>query len=285
MPPIIDATFTLIPHLLASHVCIQNRLLGLYYTVLHDYCESHEFPSPPPAMETVVSTWSSSFMPIQKEVEAISCITHGKNWRQPARAGDDGQNRKASTPSGASRNGFARSPSGMMPGGESTAPTQRTMRIPSTNSSVSRPAVTPDPSPQPSPQPSSTSVPRTQLGLPTDFTTATALGQTQQGVPRISPVYTSSRAEYFGHQSGLPAGAGNPIAKKKPPPPPPAKRFQAAEEFVVAQYDFAGADGDLSFREGDKIRIVKKTQTDQDWWIGELGGIRGNFPANYCKAD
>lgn len=47
---------------------------------------------------------------------------------------------------------------------------------------------------------------------------------------------------------------------------------------------FAGGPGDLSFREGDRIKIVKKTQTDQDWWIGELGGIKGSFPANYCKA-
>lgn len=78
------------------------------------------------------------------------------------------------------------------------------------------------------------------------------------------------------------------IAKKKPPPPPPMKRPapppRPPQEFVVALYEFVGqGEGDLSFREGDRIKIVKKTATDQDWWVGELGGVRGNFPANYCK--
>lgn len=75
--------------------------------------------------------------------------------------------------------------------------------------------------------------------------------------------------------------------KKKPPPPPPPKKIGSnrLEEFVVAQYDFDGQNaGDLSFREGDRIKIVKKTGTDQDWWVGELNGVKGNFPANYCKA-
>lgn len=75
------------------------------------------------------------------------------------------------------------------------------------------------------------------------------------------------------------------MAKKKPPPPPP-KRIPSGkpEEWVVAQYDFTGQGaGDLSFREGDRIKIVKKTQTDQDWWTGEVGGKKGSFPANYCK--
>ncbi|KAK0371533.1 SH3 domain-containing protein [Colletotrichum limetticola] len=276
LPPIIEAVFTLIPHILASHVTIQNRLLGLYYTVLHNYCEDHDFPSPPPPMESVISTWAASFIPIQKEVEAISCIAHGKNWRQPVRVGDDGQGRKTST---SSRNGLGRTPSGM---NEGATPTPRTMRIPSNNGG-SRPSMAREPSPQPSPQSSSTNVSRSQLGLPTDFTTATSLGQTQ-GSPNVSPSYSRTQSEYFGHQSGLVPGQGSLAGKKKPPPPPPAKRFKAPEEFVVAQYDFAGSNGDLSFNEGDMIKIIKKTDTDQDWWVGEIGGVRGSFPANYCKA-
>ncbi|KAK1998147.1 SH3 domain-containing protein [Colletotrichum falcatum] len=279
LPPIIEAIFTLIPHLLASHICIQNRLLGLYYTSLHNYCEDHDFPSPPPPMENVVSAWSAAFLPVQREVEAISCIAHGKNWRQPVRIGDDGQSRKFSTSPATSRNGFARTPSSTS---ENAAPTPRPMRIPSTTP-ANRSAFTSDSSPRLSPQSSTTSVSRSQLGLPTDFTTATALGQ-HQGTSNVSPAYTGSRVEYFGHQSGLPSDHGNILAKKKPPPPPPAKRLKAPEEYVIAQYDFSGGDGDLSFREGDRIRIIKKTETDQDWWMGELGGVKGSFPANYCKS-
>lgn len=84
------------------------------------------------------------------------------------------------------------------------------------------------------------------------------------------------------------SGGGAPIVKKKPPPPPPKpKRINTnqPEVFVEALYDFAGQGaGDLSFQEGDRIKVVKKTGTDQDWWVGELGGVKGSFPANYCKA-
>jgi hypothetical protein len=91
-------------------------------------------------------------------------------------------------------------------------------------------------------------------------------------------------------QLSLANGTAGAVAakKKKPPPPPPPKRIpssQQLQEYVVAMFDFTGqSDGDLSFREGDRIKIVRKTNTDQDWWDGELAGERGKFPANYTKA-
>jgi amphiphysin len=77
----------------------------------------------------------------------------------------------------------------------------------------------------------------------------------------------------------------NPAAgKKKPPPPPPKKIGSFQSEYVTAMYDFdSHTAGDLSFREGDRIRVVKKTESSQDWWEGEIGGVKGSFPANYCK--
>jgi len=75
-------------------------------------------------------------------------------------------------------------------------------------------------------------------------------------------------------------------AKKKPPPPPPKKRPELPKrhEYVIAQYDFGGEGaGDLRFREGDKIRVVSKTNSINDWWEGEVRGTTGSFPANYCK--
>ena len=75
------------------------------------------------------------------------------------------------------------------------------------------------------------------------------------------------------------------IGKKKPPPPPP-KRLGSSNGaiFVVALYDFDGQGaGDLSFREGDRIKVTKKTESTDDWWDGELRGLKGSFPANYCK--
>ncbi|KAK4546533.1 hypothetical protein LTR36_001750 [Oleoguttula mirabilis] len=77
-------------------------------------------------------------------------------------------------------------------------------------------------------------------------------------------------------------------AKKKPAPPIPAKRFPSGAgppaQYVTAIYDFEGQNaGDLAFREGERIRVVKKTESVEDWWTGEVGGRVGEFPANYVR--
>lgn len=51
--------------------------------------------------------------------------------------------------------------------------------------------------------------------------------------------------------------------------------------YVVALYDFeAQADGDLSFNTGDRIEIVEKTASAEDWWTGRLHGQQGVFPGD-----
>lgn len=39
--------------------------------------------------------------------------------------------------------------------------------------------------------------------------------------------------------------------------------------------------GDLSFKEGDIIEIIEKTNAD--WWMGRLNGREGLFPSNYVE--
>lgn len=72
------------------------------------------------------------------------------------------------------------------------------------------------------------------------------------------------------------------MAGKKPPPPPPLKpkpKIEPSKQYVVALYDFeAQADGDLSFRAGDRIEVVEKTASSEDWWTGKLNGVQGVFP-------
>lgn len=69
--------------------------------------------------------------------------------------------------------------------------------------------------------------------------------------------------------------------RKRSPPPPPPRR-----EWVTALYDFDGLnEGDLQFKEGDRIKVVRKTESTMDWWQGELNGVAGSFPANYCRLD
>ncbi|KIK99910.1 hypothetical protein PAXRUDRAFT_822182 [Paxillus rubicundulus Ve08.2h10] len=76
-------------------------------------------------------------------------------------------------------------------------------------------------------------------------------------------------------------------ATKRPPPPPPLKPKPKPEpvvEYVTALYDFdAQAEGDLSFKTGDRIVIVTKTDSQEDWWTGRLNGVEGVFPGNYVQ--
>jgi len=53
---------------------------------------------------------------------------------------------------------------------------------------------------------------------------------------------------------------------------------------VTALYDFdAQAEGDLSFRTGDVIEIISRTQNDNEWWTGKIDGRSGQFPGNYVQ--
>ena len=53
-------------------------------------------------------------------------------------------------------------------------------------------------------------------------------------------------------------------------------------QYVVALYDFeAQADGDLSFKTGDRIEVVEKTDSTEDWWTGRVGGRQGVFPGAF----
>ncbi|KAM0267347.1 hypothetical protein ACHAQH_010112, partial [Verticillium albo-atrum] len=297
LPPLVLATFSLIPYLLAALVSVENRLLGVYYTVLHNYCQNNGFDSPSPSMEDVVAEWSASFQPVQREIESINTLVHGSAVGRPMHITDDSQSRKGSGAVTSTRNGFSRMTSGFKSGGK-----------PAEGAELPRPArITSNTSIHQAPSASSATTPSTDrsphlsrkssaLGLPTDFTTAT-MGQTP-GSARVSPGYSASRerGDYFGHASqigssttstpqGSSNGAASFVKKKKPPPPPPAKRIQSAPvEYVIAQHDYPGGQaGDLAFREGDRIRIIKKTQTMDDWWTGELNGAQGQFPANFCR--
>lgn len=53
---------------------------------------------------------------------------------------------------------------------------------------------------------------------------------------------------------------------------------------AVALYSFAGEEADdLPFRKGDVITILKKSESQDDWWTGRVNGREGIFPANYVE--
>ncbi|KAI1813142.1 hypothetical protein GGS20DRAFT_495617 [Poronia punctata] len=295
LPPIVSATFDLIPLLIGSVVEIQNRLLGLYYTSLHNYCQEQGFPSPPPPMDEVVAMWSAAYEPVKRAFESVSCIATGKAVRQPMQLPDDprfqAQLQSDQSMPALVVDGPRRTSSGLIStnGGLGSL---RSKRVPSTTSMSSQlsSALSPRAS-------NDNSVASNNNLAPTDFTTASRLGQ--QLSPASSPNSLRPKPDHWNRPpssaSTITSAASfstatsdfpSIVAKKKPPPPPP-KRIGSnrPEEFVVAQFNFDGGNaGDLSFRSGDKIRIVKKTDTLDDWWVGEIGGVKGSFPANYCKA-
>ena len=94
------------------------------------------------------------------------------------------------------------------------------------------------------------------------------------GASGAPPPYSPPAA---GSNVGAAAAA---LAKKAPPPPPPLKpKPKPAAQYVVALYDFeAQADGDLDFRAGDRIEVVERTESTEDWWTGRLNGRQGVFP-------
>jgi len=54
------------------------------------------------------------------------------------------------------------------------------------------------------------------------------------------------------------------------------------ESFAIAKFDYnAQKENDLSFNKGDKIRILRKTETG--WWIGLCNNKIGYFPYNFVN--
>jgi len=84
-----------------------------------------------------------------------------------------------------------------------------------------------------------------------------------------------------------PSSGASAAASKRPPPPPPLKpkpKDIPQINYVVALYDFvAQTDGDLSFNTGDRIELVEKTESTEDWWTGRLNGVQGVSPGNYVQ--
>jgi len=69
-----------------------------------------------------------------------------------------------------------------------------------------------------------------------------------------------------------------------PAKPPPAIPQRPTVQYVTALYDFTAQNaGDISFKRGDRIEIVKKTNNANEWWTGKINGQVGQFPGNYVQ--
>ena len=282
IPPLLSAVWSLQPYLLAAQIQIQNNLLAHYYTMLHAYCSDEGFPSPSPPMDEVIRVWEDAFKPMQKQMEAMPMVASGKALRKSLSKDDtphpatNGQ-RRPSQPAAFSRGASVSPARPPMPPSPQTYDIKPKLSHSKSSASLLSPianesAIT-SPSPSASIYQTPMSVSYSPAGPNTDY-----FSRDRQTSANSASLATTPGATTPGGTSMFGV-----IAKKKPPPPPPripSHHFQ----FVTALYDFAGqGDGDLIFKEGDKIKVLKKTESTDDWWQGELKGVKGMFPANYVQ--
>ncbi|KAF9357048.1 hypothetical protein BGX34_009621 [Mortierella sp. NVP85] len=98
----------------------------------------------------------------------------------------------------------------------------------------------------------------------------------------VNPFSTGIMGAVAATAAGAAIQASKPTVGKKPPPPPVPRRLNV--KMVVALYDYdAQQEGDLSFKKDDRIEIVERTDSAQDWWTGKLNGRQGVFPGNYVQ--
>ncbi|PWW80813.1 DUF500-domain-containing protein [Tuber magnatum] len=104
--------------------------------------------------------------------------------------------------------------------------------------------------------------------------------------------YESSKSAQFQRQHFNSTYSDKSPSPKRPtgpkpafkPKPPLTKKAELNANQAVALYTFeADQPGDLGFKKGDVITIVKKTDSKNDWWTGEINGKTGIFPSNYVE--
>ncbi|KAI0113309.1 DUF500-domain-containing protein [Daldinia grandis] len=101
------------------------------------------------------------------------------------------------------------------------------------------------------------------------------------GLSRSGTVGARASAPVGGYSEGGRAGPGRPAAPK---PNFASKQALMKKNEAVALYNFEpDQPGDLGFKKGDVITVLKKTDSDNDWWTGMVGSRHGIFPSNYVK--
>lgn len=97
---------------------------------------------------------------------------------------------------------------------------------------------------------------------------------------RANPNETFDR---FDSRSNRGSGFGDDFYGSKPgrptAPKPVFKKQSMGPGQAIAKFTFdADQPGDLGFKKGEIITIVKKTESEADWWTGRIGDREGIFP-------
>ncbi|KAK6499329.1 hypothetical protein TWF506_003957 [Arthrobotrys conoides] len=322
VPPILDAIGVYIPYVLHALTEITTDFVGIQYRFMNDFAVRHSLMK----YDTVEEEWKQDFMPIKEHAEQFRILQNGKavhkpmelkqsspgspvlekkgflSRRQSSKTEEDigppihrvrtsdppPSYSQLDTPSGRpiSRQQSAGSGLGLGIEGKASAPPRPVSR--KSSSSIWGKDKPSDASIRPTVQKiqSSTSVKSFQPD-------ATATSST----PPPSSMYGTNGVKLNSKQSSasLASAAAAIAAKKKAPPPPvPLKSKpnpKPKDLYVTALYSFQPqSQGDLELKEGDRIKVVQKTENVEDWWEGEITGSdgrmrKGYFPANYCQLE
>ncbi|KAF2117413.1 hypothetical protein BDV96DRAFT_490172 [Lophiotrema nucula] len=88
------------------------------------------------------------------------------------------------------------------------------------------------------------------------------------------------------------SGFGDDFYGDKPKPSRPTapkpvfgqKKASLGPDQAIAKFTFdADQPGDLGFKKGEVITILKRTDNETDWWTGRVGDREGIFPSNYVE--
>ncbi|WFD40737.1 BAR adaptor protein Hob1 [Malassezia japonica] len=113
------------------------------------------------------------------------------------------------------------------------------------------------------------------------------MAKSGQSLSSLPPMKSAAGYPTEPLSSSKPAPAA--VGAAPAPAPPPAypggaAPAEKAADYVVALYDYtATAAGDLTFKTGDRIEVVERTASTEDWWTGRLNGMQGVFPGNYVR--
>eukprot|EP01125_Pyxidicula_operculata_P004679 TRINITY_DN1756_c0_g3_i1.p1 TRINITY_DN1756_c0_g3~~TRINITY_DN1756_c0_g3_i1.p1 ORF type:complete len:405 (+),score=135.70 TRINITY_DN1756_c0_g3_i1:647-1861(+) len=113
-------------------------------------------------------------------------------------------------------------------------------------------------------------------------------GQVHSGNPFAQPSLSAQATVGYGAPAPTPGYGHSPAPVHAGPgpvplPPRPAPPTPAAPQHpqVKGLWDFVGQDSsELTFRAGEVFSVLEQ---NGDWWVGEKGGVRGMFPANYVE--
>eukprot|EP01087_Luapelamoeba_hula_P000288 TRINITY_DN1019_c0_g1_i1.p1 TRINITY_DN1019_c0_g1~~TRINITY_DN1019_c0_g1_i1.p1 ORF type:complete len:586 (+),score=136.51 TRINITY_DN1019_c0_g1_i1:1155-2912(+) len=103
---------------------------------------------------------------------------------------------------------------------------------------------------------------------------------------RVSMNHLKSTTKHFDKPESISkeSPTPRPVPEHEPAPPvlTPSPARPTGRLRVRALYDYTAiTDAELSFKEGDLITLLEKT--DEFWWDGELEGVVGYFPCNYVE--